>query len=79
MKIKVILILILLLVFSFSFTVRGEDLYNAADIEKIEEALPEDAKEIFENEGWNSETDWNNSLDTSELLTLIKSFFSNGP
>lgn len=78
MKIKVILMLSLLFLFSFSFTVRGEDLYNAADIEKIEEALPEDAQEIFENEGWSGETDWNNSLDTSGFISLLKSFFTQG-
>ncbi|MEE0947035.1 MAG: hypothetical protein U0M42_09470 [Acutalibacteraceae bacterium] len=70
-------VVFLLLLFVFAVPVRAEDIYSYFETEKIEEALPEDAKEILSEYGIDSK-DITEKLDSKGFLTLVGDFLKNG-
>ncbi len=70
-------VIFVLLIFVFAFPVSAQELYGVSGTEEIEEALPEDTKEILEDFGINS-SNITEQLDTQGFVSLTFDFLKNG-
>ena len=70
-------IAVILLLFVFAIPLKAEEVYEASQIEKIEEALPKETAEIFSREGWNA-SNIGEKLSTQGFFSLIKDFLKSG-
>lgn len=68
---------VLLVMFLFVIPVKAENFYEDSNLDKIEEALPKDAYEIFKNNEWNTEN-IGEKLDEKAFFTLIADFLKDG-
>lgn len=67
-------VIFIFLVFLFCVPVKAQELYSVSGMEEIEEALPEETKEIMSDFGSNI----TESLDTQGFLSLVSGFMKNG-
>lgn len=76
MKCVKILLLLCFFLAVFAFPVQSE---SEDTIDRIYSALPEDAQEIFDREGFSSNSgQWAQALDTAGFFSLVLSFFKEG-
>lgn len=67
-------VIFILLIFLFCVPVKAQELYSVSGMDEIEDALPEESKEIMSDFGSNI----TESLDTQGFLTLVSGFMKNG-
>lgn len=68
---------VIFLLFLFTIPVRAENFYEESNVEAIEEALPDEAKEIFEKNEWSTEN-IGEKLSEKGFFSLTADFLKSG-
>ena len=67
-------VILILFIFLFCVPVKAQELYDVSGMQEIEEALPEQTKDIFSE----FDIDVTENLDTQDFLALVLDFMKNG-